>query len=743
MSDWKSRATAVDSAKADSGWKSRAQPIDDKTLGPGSAQTFLEHAGNMATLGYLPQLQAATKPAIYGILNKIYGTKIDPGSYVESRDENIRRLQQEEEENPNAALAGKITGGVGGAAALPLPKLAGLGAGIMGHIARGGVYGAATGALSNPGDTEGVVNPVQGLERTGNAISGAGIGAATGGVVGLGEKVFRGLKNSPQSARQFAEEKAFKGSGAMLRDMRTAEERDQVRELGRFMLDKGLIKPGDTFDDVAQKATRLNEDAGSRLDRVYSEAGKSTQGRTFGFSPTADKQSVLSEADKALGMHVDRKSAINKLAAYFDDLAEKYPNQPSVAQEKYQKELQEYLPQYREYLKARSVYREALGAAGSQENQPAIPGLIDDLQRRVDKKHSIELIGKDAQSMRAAPEPPLTQQQFLIDLPTGESEAARLYARPGEANFGDIGGDTANRLGKNVISKLEADAQNKFLSQHSDELTSLLGKQGEIEGTGLVGRTYAKEELPAMAGRPGQTKMLLFPEAPPEPTMPLEERISLSPRQANEIKTALDQKIKYSRNPLQPDPATEQAFYSARSNISKKIDEQIDAIGQASGKPDLLSSLKEANRDYGLSKRIAEIAQDRVAREKANRMIGLTDTIVGTGAGAAAEAVTHKPGTAVIMGLLGAAGNKIGRTYGPGLMTAADKSAPILNVTARPIGKVGEALSNPEMIARLISELGSVGKHDQSYVPSEADKLISTPALQKIENKGLLKKKRD
>lgn len=479
---------------------------------PGKAQTFLEHAGNALTFGYLPQLQAAAEPVMTRILNQATGNKVEPDNYVTARDSNAKRLGAEATANPKTALAGSLSGGLLGAAVTPIPGAAG--GGLMKLAGKGALYGGAVGALSNPGETEGKVDPLQLEDRAQNAGKGVLIGATGGAVAGAAAKGMGMLANSPKAVNSFAEQKAFKGAGAMLKDFRTANDKGQVQDLGRFMLDNKIIQAGDTFDDVAMKAKQFNQQAGQKLDQIYSDAEKAIgtdKPIQSGFNPVRDKAAILGAAKDKLGDAVGGKQAIAKLSGYLDDLGEKY------------------------------------------------------------------------------------------------------------------GPDT-----------------------------------------------------------------------------------TLNPRQANDIKGAIDNEINYSRNPLNKQPEVEKAFSAARKQIAEKIEQHIDELGKATGNPDAAQGLKQANREYGQSAQVSNIAKDRMSRESANRMFGLTDTIAGSAGGAAAGAAgaalsgdsKHAAGAGVAGMLAGAVGNKLGRTYGNGLLAAgANSAAPALKYSVQPIGQVGQMLtSNPGLL---------------------------------------------
>jgi hypothetical protein len=481
---------------------------------PARGQAELEQFANAATMGYLPQLQALAEPAMTGGLNAITGQNIQPDSYVDSRDANVRRMQQQQEEFPATSTRSGLMGI--GAQALVTPGM-GPTKSILGAAAKGLGMGAAQGALQNPGDTEGKVDPIQGEERYQNAKTGAKWGGLIGLGAGVGGKVGQMLEKAPAATKKAAEATAFKGSGAMLKDFRQAAGKNSVEPIGRFMLDKQLIKAGDTVEDVAEKALSFNKNAGKELDTVYGKAAKAFENpdvaqKMPSFNPTRDKAELVKIVSDELGDSVGGKGAVAKLSSYLDDLAEKYGDSP------------------------------------------------------------------------------------------------------------------------------------------------------------------------------------------------------LPPRIANDVKGYMDEAINYSRNPLTKQPNDEKAFSAARKWLADRIEAGVDYLGKASGDKALAAQLKEANKNYGMSKQVHGIAKDRVQRISANNSFGLTDSIAGgaggmvgaVGAAATGERDPRNIGLASIgAGLLSAAASKGAKTYGPGLMSAAfNKAAPMMEIVGAG-GAATRGLMDPAMLSRI------------------------------------------
>lgn len=136
------------------------------TLGD-RVQAGVEGVGQTASLGYLPQLQAGV------------GAAMGLGDYTKLRDENIARNKLQARQSPAWSATGKAIGMLGSAAAIPTPATFGRTVG----------QGAALGAAYNPGDTPGVVDPIQARNRAIGALIGAGSATAGYGASKALEKV--------------------------------------------------------------------------------------------------------------------------------------------------------------------------------------------------------------------------------------------------------------------------------------------------------------------------------------------------------------------------------------------------------------------------------------------------------------------------------------------------------------------------------------------------------------------------
>lgn len=203
-----------------------------------TAQNYL----NMATWGHGPQALAGTEKAFdYLMPNSQDADK----SYVEKRDYWINKLKKANEENPKSGDMGKIAGILANITATP--KIPGVdkipaGTSYLGKIAssaiKNAIPAAAYTSAMNPGDTAGVVEPVQAEARLENAKKGLEFGGAFG--AGLSA-----LAESPLLAKALSE-KANVAAVAALR----GQKRDYIKKLyspqiiqdtGDAILDKNVI----------------------------------------------------------------------------------------------------------------------------------------------------------------------------------------------------------------------------------------------------------------------------------------------------------------------------------------------------------------------------------------------------------------------------------------------------------------------------------------------------------------------
>lgn len=241
------------------------------------AQTQLESFGNTISGGYLPHLQALHEKIMPNPTAEVDaqleadGFKLPQRGYVEMRDENIMRQEAQAQRNPYDSVAGTV----GGAVTI-MPLMAGTqavrGASGLSRLVNAAGAGFGYGAAVNPGDVQGVVNPLQGQERLSNAGKSAAFGGAAQGGGEAVAKIGSAVKNSPVVLDKIAKVKAFKAAGAVLKDFRNARGDKSAEEIGETLLKKNIVSAGDGIEEIAAKTTAAKTEAGQKIRSIYQRA---------------------------------------------------------------------------------------------------------------------------------------------------------------------------------------------------------------------------------------------------------------------------------------------------------------------------------------------------------------------------------------------------------------------------------------------------------------------------------------
>lgn len=212
-------------------------------------ESVLRGAAQGATFGFADEGEGALK-ALY---NKYQGSpKSLTDLYTEARDKARTANDAASIQNPKSYLAGQLGGAVA-------PALLSGGASIPAL--------AAQGALQGLGSSK--------ADLTQGDIAGAGTDALTGGVVGgalgaageyLAPVVGRGLDALGNTLKSGAEGLATNATGATgLQASRFAD------DAGRQLLDRGLVKFGDSADNIADRVTQASTDAGSAIQNTLQQ----------------------------------------------------------------------------------------------------------------------------------------------------------------------------------------------------------------------------------------------------------------------------------------------------------------------------------------------------------------------------------------------------------------------------------------------------------------------------------------
>ena len=269
QSDWED----VDSSE----WEDITPSKPDSSAMGSAARGFTD----VSTLGYAPQIAGALDP-LAGWLAK----KIDPGvaeqiksrPYVEARDEYNQQLAEDASKHRMAQLLGKGAG-LAANVAIPVGMFKAAGPGAWNAAKVGAKTGALYGGLSNPGDTEGQIDPLQLQQRA----KGAGIGALLGGGMGAaGSKLADWFKRSSQ--RQ-----AVKSLNASPE----TEAELQIMGAGKTLQEQGLM------GNPLQSSAELQEKIARNLPQ-HAQAQKAMLEEASRRGATIDAAKVAEEAQAGL-----------------------------------------------------------------------------------------------------------------------------------------------------------------------------------------------------------------------------------------------------------------------------------------------------------------------------------------------------------------------------------------------------------------------------------------------------------
>lgn len=317
MSDWRSRAkrTEVKGDGTSGSWRDRAAPVIQPVEEPGILDdlanprtkkgTLLQHFGQGASFGLTDELSGLAG-AQDELSRRLWGmdSAVDKDvsmlsallkRYRMERDSTRADLKKGSDTNPKTAIGA----GVAGALMIPVPgpKKARTAAEIF-SLARVGKYakqgalvGAAYGAGSSDADlTKGEFDQF-GKDVQGNALMGGAAGGVLGPVVeGAGAKFTNYL-------REGAADKAFRAMNGNAKIVNKARKMgfktdEQMRALGRWALDRGLIPWSGDVSEIVARADELLDKVGPKIGDVSRRAdakGVLTGGHESGWFAPLDE----------------------------------------------------------------------------------------------------------------------------------------------------------------------------------------------------------------------------------------------------------------------------------------------------------------------------------------------------------------------------------------------------------------------------------------------------------------------
>lgn len=576
----------------------------------------LQAFGQSASLGYLPQLQALASKGIAAITPQsevdkqlqAQGFQIQENtpSYQQEKERFVEQGQRMAQENPIASAVGNVAGALTGGAAMgglgAVAKTASAGQRLYSGIKAGGLVGL----LENPGDTEGITDPLQIQERLTNAVKGAALGGAVqGGLEAVGS-VAKTLKELPDTVKRFSELKAVKASGAMLKDFRRLMGKDKAEKLGRFMLDNKLVQGADTFESIAKKVGALKEETGAKLGDIYSKYNDELLNNFMGSkSAQSDSFKIIGKTQTGISRSVYNylKKNINDSDISLDVFTTKGGSS---------------------YIKIRDhTYRKGQDSwtirISDHENQfgtmkhgqPHV-NLVLGNYKTVDAVRLNAKAAADDVLSRIASENPLALKKE-----TG--------AKPRDIYSKKIADDMiktqlnavkiANDLRDEMFKELKGVSGSKAVLSRIDDELSTIAENGD----------------------------------------------NLNIKQVHEIRKNLDNLINFDKV-TKDQPLLQKQLIKIRNRLNDKINERLAFFDRTFGTAKA-AELKKLNQEFSMLADAEKIAVDRIARDNANQAFGLSEKI-GIGSGLATGAMLGGPVGSIALGAAGAFTSKALRKYG-------------------------------------------------------------------------------
>jgi hypothetical protein len=303
--DWNKYEDASPQTKGFS-WD-KYQDVTPESEKPGKLESLARGLAQGATMNHADELAGAleSSKAERGIRNanpmlELPGDDMEPEkTYTQARDESRAAFKKASDANPITYGAGDIVGtlatsmiplGEAGQAAKAASKLTNFEKALayLKGIGKLSGSGAAIGGLGASGASE--ANNLNDYAKdvgTG-AATGAAVGAATGAATPLIEA---GAQKAGSALKNFAEERAFKAAGGITKDAKKLGKKgaDKVNQIGRELLDEGIVSPLSTIDEIGERLDQKIADKSGSLNEAIDRADQVAPG-----SASFDPQDVAS-----------------------------------------------------------------------------------------------------------------------------------------------------------------------------------------------------------------------------------------------------------------------------------------------------------------------------------------------------------------------------------------------------------------------------------------------------------------
>lgn len=236
---------AVRVAERGVGGSTQVPRFTEPERNPSRLESFAAGVADTGTFGFADELTGAVQ------------SLLGPNTPSEERRTAAMQLEAHLKANPGATYGGKVLGMIATSSAGAPVK----GASMLANMGRAAAPAAVTGFGSSEGDLQ---------RRALDALTSAGLGAGT-------SAVFQGLpklsKLVGNKLRSEAKTTALKSSGITLKTLKKLSrgERVDADKVATEAIDFGLMAPGDTAEEVLEKASTLRKSAGAKIGQLSDE----------------------------------------------------------------------------------------------------------------------------------------------------------------------------------------------------------------------------------------------------------------------------------------------------------------------------------------------------------------------------------------------------------------------------------------------------------------------------------------
>lgn len=703
MDDWTPKGSTP---LEDDDWKPKGStPVDDNKLSvvkPATEDTgdWIARQAKEGLAGATDQARAAMSGMTYG-LNDEAGAAISSipvvGKYLNTplwgkdagkvppESQTYRQSQQELQaldegavaRNPGSALIGGLL------APNPLSKYKAATAGaklVAEGLAGGTLYGLGG---SHATDAAGQAD---------DALAGGAFGVGTAGVLGgLGELASKPVQTFGEWLLEKAGNRAAKAAGFIQKDLNKLPE-GAGQDIGRTLLDKGLVKFGRTAEELAPGFKASKSASGRDIGDIMSQADAASGGTgrevraqvAARAQADADKQAAQAAAFKSIEGGVDDKiaNAGKAQSATREGVEDQIQHGMTEAQIRAAQAESDHVAQ-------RAVVEQGVRDAIKREAGytrgvvPSSPDVLSRTYRRIASMPDGER-ERATQSLIETLHPravsnPLPEVASMATLPTRErSKAAADLADRLEANRTPRVDPTEPAT---YVGPQTKDLRAQHLADSSQDLAPPADKSSFSKGLGFNLRDFTDKlksdaipefSDPAFGGMGAALK-----KQAARYDSRADAGVSFS--EANRMK----QNIQKTISKFTDTPASQQSRMKLQALLGDSIDKQV---GSTLGE-DAQQSLASSNKDFGQLAEAVKAARGAERRNLGNNALSLTSRLAGLGGiGAGAGSLVGHPILAGAAGLATALGHQA--LHGRGASAAAVS----LNGVGNALGAYGPAL---------------------------------------------------